>query len=807
VVIGEAFNTSESSSHSRSSSTVLGGSASVAGISIDTLRNAGGTLEAMSNTSDGRMQALGAVNLALQGKQAYDAAMSVAKGAVGYKVSASISHSNSESQSTASSREAVGSSIVGANQVNIVATGGAADSNIRVVGSTIGAGSTAHLQADNTIGLEASQSSSEQQGSNRSSGASVGVSFGAGAQNGFTIELGVSKGKGIQNGSEVLHTNTHVTGGQSVHIVSGGDTTLRGAVVDAPQISADVGGDLRIQSLQDTSKQIARQSSSGLNLSLCIPPICYGTSTVSGSAAAAKANGSYASVVEQSGIRAGDGGFQVQVQGSTDLKGGVISSTQAANDAKLNQFDTKSLDSSDIQNHNVYKASSYAVSASFSAGVGDQDSAKTEEQQRAARGAAKTTPGGSAGAGRVSVSETSTTSSGISGIAGDTTVRTGDASSTGALVKDWNAQALLKDVEAQARITQEFGQHASKAVGDYAQQKYTELMNSDPAEAAKWAEGGAYRVAAHAAVGALTGGLNGSVGAGASAYVTATIGKSIDDMDLPAPVKQMLGAASAAAVGAVGGGTAGAATGFAVDLNNRQQHSTERQALQANAKVFATHLQELGYSSVTEERALAILQEQVDNRIDYTQANRLDTATMDPYIQAQAGKFLNALSSSLGSYDDGRGHQIRYFTNVTADGERLIGDYHDPSINAMPHFPPIDYVALQSGKFGMNVNLSVSTHDGEIFLGGVKSTLSSQYGGSLVVGRMLHGETDPIKRARLVADMLRGASIQSSICASGFCAGINQSIGPKESNPATAVELGIGTPGISVGAGASISTR
>ncbi|WP_245965577.1 hemagglutinin repeat-containing protein [Pseudorhodoferax soli] len=580
VVIGEAFNTSESSSHSRSSSTVLGGSASVAGISIDTLRNAGGTLEAMSNTSDGRMQALGAVNLALQGKQAYDAAMSIAKGAVGYKVSASISHSKSESQSTASSRAAVGSSIVGADRVSIVATGGAADSNIRVVGSTIGAGSTAHLQADNTIGLEASQSSSEQQGSNRSSGASVGVSFGAGAQNGFTIELGVSKGKGIQNGSEVLHTNTHVTGGEAVHIVSGSNLTLKGAVVDAPQIRADVGGDLRIESLQDTSEQIARQSSSGLNLSLCIPPICYGTSTVSGSAAAAKANGSYASVVEKSGIKAGDGGFQVQVQGSTDLKGGVVSSTQAAIDAKLNEFNTASLTSSDIQNHNVYKASSYAVSASLSAGMGKKESAKTEEQQRAAASAAKTTPGGSAGAGRINVSEASTTASGISGIAGDTKVRTGDASSTGALVKDWNAQALLQDVQAQARITQEFGQHASRAVGDYAQQKHTELVNSDPAEAAKWAEGGVYRVAAHAAVAGLATGTGGAIGAAASASLVPRLGENIANLELPAPLKEVVVLAVGTAVGALAGGTVGATAGMnetannyltSADLRNRHQ--------------------------------------------------------------------------------------------------------------------------------------------------------------------------------------------------------------------------------------------
>ncbi|MGC3986772.1 MAG: hypothetical protein QM777_19685 [Pseudorhodoferax sp.] len=212
-------------------------------------------------------------------------------------------------------------------------------------------------------------------------------------------------------------------------------------------------------------------------------------------------------------------------------------------------------------------------------------------------------------------------------------------------------------------------------------------------------------------------------------------------MDLPVPVKQMLGAASAAAIGAISGGTAGAATGFAVDLNNRQQHAAERQALQANAKAFATHLQQLGYSSMTEERALAILQEQVDNRIDYTQATRVDTATMDPYIQSQAREFLNTLSSSLGSYDDGRGHQIRYFTNMTAEGERLLGDYRDPSINAMPHFPSFDYLALQGGGFGINGSISINLYNSEVFFGGAKSNISSQFGASIVVGRILQEES------------------------------------------------------------------
>ena len=82
--------------------------------------------------------------------------------------------------------------------------------------------------------------------------------------------------------------------------------------------------------------------------------------------AAAKANGSHASVSEQSGIKAGDQGFDVNVKGNTNLKGGVISSTQAAIDEKKNSFQTASLTTSDIENHSTYKASGYSVSGSVS---------------------------------------------------------------------------------------------------------------------------------------------------------------------------------------------------------------------------------------------------------------------------------------------------------------------------------------------------------------------------------------------------------------------------------------------------------
>jgi hypothetical protein len=45
----------------------------------------------------------------------------------------------------------------------------------------------------------------------------------------------------------------------------------------------------------------------------------------------AGANGDYNSVVNQSGIKSGDGGFNIKVANNTDLKGAIISSIIGVN--------------------------------------------------------------------------------------------------------------------------------------------------------------------------------------------------------------------------------------------------------------------------------------------------------------------------------------------------------------------------------------------------------------------------------------------------------------------------------------------
>lgn len=134
---------------------------------------------------------------------------------------------------------------------------------------------------------------------------------------------------------------------------------------------------------------------------------------------------------------------------------------------------------------------------------------------------------------------------------GDTAVRTGDAS-TG-LTKDWSGAAMQKEVAAQMAITSNFGQQASKAVGDYATGKAKELRSQDnEAEAVKWDEGGEYRALAHTAIGGLAGGVGGALGAGSAALAAPMIDAAT--AGLPDGVKNVVGAAIAAGIGAATGG-------------------------------------------------------------------------------------------------------------------------------------------------------------------------------------------------------------------------------------------------------------
>jgi filamentous hemagglutinin len=109
-------------------------------------------------------------------------------------------------------------------------------------------------------------------------------------------------------------------------------------VVSGKQVVAEVGGDLKLESLQDSSSYASRNQTVGGSLTISPAGVPIGGGLNAGQS---KVNSHYQSVTEQSGIQAGDGGFQVSVKGDTDLKGAVIASNQTAVEQGKNRFNTE----------------------------------------------------------------------------------------------------------------------------------------------------------------------------------------------------------------------------------------------------------------------------------------------------------------------------------------------------------------------------------------------------------------------------------------------------------------------------------
>ena len=334
---------------------------------------------------DARLSALAAATTALAAKNLYDLATTSPQQAASIGVNVSIGASKSDSQSHSESSTAVGSTVSAGHNVTIAAAGAGKDSNIDVIGSTISAGNNALLTAEGDVNLQAAQNTSSQHSTNSSMSGGIGVTIGVGSQTGIAFTAGASGSRGHADGDSSTWTNTHVAAGNTLTVQSGGDTNLNGAVASGKQVVADVGGNLNIGSLQDTDHYDSKQQSAGVSVSICVPPICYGASSVSGNVSQNKLNSDYVAVGEQSGIKAGDGGFQVNVKGNTDLKGGVISSSDKAVQDGVNSLTTATLTTSDIQNHANYSGSQVGISGGYGfggsadkTGVGKDQQGKTD---------------------------------------------------------------------------------------------------------------------------------------------------------------------------------------------------------------------------------------------------------------------------------------------------------------------------------------------------------------------------------------------------------------------------------------------
>ena len=152
----------------------------------------------------------------------------------------------------------------------------------------------------------------------------------------------------------------------------------------------------------------------------------------------------------------------------------------------------------------------------------------------------------------------------------------------------FDKEAVTADVNAQVQITAAFGQSASKAVGDYASNKFNSLIKQaqeadiagDKEKAAQlmaevelWKEGGSARVALHTLIGALTGNISGAIGAASSQTFIPMLGEQIAKLDIPQVLKDTLIQTASLAIGVTTGGTAGAVSATNATGNNYLKHA------------------------------------------------------------------------------------------------------------------------------------------------------------------------------------------------------------------------------------------
>ncbi|WP_312340058.1 two-partner secretion domain-containing protein [Anaerospora hongkongensis] len=519
-------------------------SVSLNGGSAQTAMNAVGNIERASQVSDERLQALYAYK-AYEDVEKLSKIKDEAGAKKGVSVSVSIGSSKFTSEQTVHSETVNTSDINAGGTVTIKATEG----DVNLSGVKLDAKDLTITAADN-INIDAAQNKLQMDTNTSSSSWAVGASLGHTP----SYFANASKGSGKESQDTVTQVGSLLNADGTIQLVTGKDLTISGSQVKGRSILADIGGDLNIVSLQDTDDYIAKNKNSGIGVST------GPSGGVTGSYSQGKTNSTYASVTEQAGIFAGEGGFDITVGGNTDLKGAVIASDA---DPDKNKLSTDTLTYSDIENKAEYSSSSTGVNLDTRKTADAKDAGLTPAIGTKATGDAGSTTKSAIAEGTIEVRNGDTD---LSNLSRDT------ANSLNALGKIFDK----KTVAEQQELAKVFGEVAFKAVGDLAESQANKATTDE--ERAKWLDGGEYKIALHALVGGIMSDMGGSNFASgvASAGLNEAIQDQLSKITNPALHQWASSLVGATAAKVVGGnaqsGASVAASGTKNNwLNHRQQ--------------------------------------------------------------------------------------------------------------------------------------------------------------------------------------------------------------------------------------------
>jgi len=336
------------------------------------------------------------------------------------------------------------------------------------------------------------------------------VSANIGMRTGGLVGWSASAYKGTENGIEdsTTHTGTHVVGSNKVSITSGNDTNLTGSTISGKSVTANVGNNLTVESLQDSQIYHETSKSKGLSIS---GANFISQPTINGVNVKGNINSTYKNVTEQAGVHAGSDGINIAVGNTTTLKGATITSKATP---EKNKMSTKSLAMEDIHNEASYKAKKSGIAMNTSG--------------LTAKGVlGKINPLGLSPVVSIPVSDEvqSTTKSAISD---DILVEVEHKPLTTINRDTEHALNSIKpifdkaDVKERMEYVNAVSDEGFKLIGDIAMkqaQKYEEkaAITTDEAlkkryqkEADKWKDGGIYKVALHGGFGAVVSNMAGS---------------------------------------------------------------------------------------------------------------------------------------------------------------------------------------------------------------------------------------------------------------------------------------------------------
>ncbi|MDP8185335.1 two-partner secretion domain-containing protein [Phocoenobacter skyensis] len=508
-----------------------------------------------------------------------------AKAAKNPSVKISVSVGSSKSQSESHTRTVIHQgSEFSAGNIKLKTTEG----DIDVIGSKLSAAQQLALDSAKDINLESTQDSTENHSSNKNSGWNVGVFVGFNGESyGFGIEASGQKGKGKANSTTITQNNTQING-KNVAISSQNDTAIKGANINAEKLTADIKGDLNIESRQDETKYHSKQNQVGAGASFAFGSGFGGSVNFSKN----KAKVNQAQVEEQSGINVGKGGMDITVANNTHLKGGLIKS-EASKDK--NHFNTKTLTTENIENHSEVKVKN--VSGGLSTNMAQTGMLAV---------------GTLAGlAGNKNESNHTTTKSAV-GENINLTTEKGTPTELSRDVVNSNKKVTaydLEEIKEQQEMVKVMGEVGARAIGDLSQKM-------------GWKDGSPEKIALHGFLGALTakagggnvlagmtaGALNEYVGTELQNYLVQNTQLKPEERKA---LQQFAATGLGAAIGAASGGSNDLFVNSQVALNaekfNRQLHPDEKMRIKELAKALKKKHPELHITQKEWEEQLTLV--------------------------------------------------------------------------------------------------------------------------------------------------------------------------------------------------------